>query len=88
MEFEGCCYICFKMERANEQTLPGRLLALIGSDGLDPRTLVGESEAPAYDKYDEYLPPSLLREAFAADRLAPEEALARLEEIADEAGRL
>ena len=88
VEFEGCCYICFKMERANEQTLPGRLLALIGSDGLDPRTLVGESESPAYDKYDEYLPPSLLREAFAADRLAPKEALARLEEIADEAGRI
>ena len=83
VEYEGCYYITFKMEKADEDTLCPLLLSLIGKDGLpDPEELVFSSEAPAIDKYDDLLPPSLLRKAYAYDRLNVKEAVERIKEEA------
>lgn len=70
IQSQGCAYITFKAKdrRAGED-----LLAAIGNiierDGLDTELLVGEGECPVYDKFDEFIPPELLRKAYAADRL-------------------
>ncbi len=85
--YEGCYDITFKMEGADERTLPARLLARLREDGgenLDARTLLSPTECPASDKYDYLLPPSLLRESYAANRLNAREAVRRWEEIARE----
>ncbi len=82
VEFEGCYAIAFKMERCTEDQLCDRLLSLIDSQRFEASDLVGESEAPANDKYDPLIPPSLLRKAYAADRLDTEEMILRLRQIA------
>ena len=70
IQSQGCAYITFKAKdrRAGED-----LLAAIGNiierDGLDTESLVGDGECPVYDKFDEFIPPELLRQAYAADRL-------------------
>ena len=51
-----------------EQTLTCKLQ----SEGIDPLSLVGEGECPVFEKYDDCLPPDLLRRAFARDRLSPD----------------
>lgn len=40
---------------------------------IDEEDLVGETEAPQLQKYDEFVPPQLLRKAFTADCLDIEE---------------
>ena len=63
-------------EGAGEQ-----LLSAIASDlniqGLDPEALVGAGELPVFEKYDDCIPPELLRQAYAADRLSPDEVIRR-----------
>ncbi len=72
-------YLTFKMRGAGEHNFLEKLRRLIRSDnGIDPETLVGKSESPAFDKYDALLPADLLRQAFAEDRLAPEEVIKRV----------
>ena len=78
IQSQGCAYITFKAKdkRAGED-----LLAAIGNiierDGLDTEQLVGDGECPVYDKFDEYIPPELLRQAYAADRLLDTEIIER-----------
>ena len=67
IEFEGCCYIKFRLATDGE-TFVRRLLE-IAEDGLSAEDLVGPAEHPVYDKFDPLLPAELLRRAFAADRL-------------------
>lgn len=72
-------YITFKMKGANEKNFIDKLSKLIRRDGgIDPHTLVGSSESPAFDKYDPILPSELLRNAFAADRLDTDEVINRI----------
>lgn len=56
------------MIRKTEQSV--RLTRKLLIEGKD---LVGEAEAPQLQKYDEFVPPRLLRKAFAADCLDTEE---------------
>lgn len=73
VEYEGCYYISFKMEGSREEDLIPKLLSLIEREGgLHAEDLVSSGETPCADKYDELLPPSLLRKAYAMDRLDPE----------------
>lgn len=74
---EGCCYITFKARYEDGEMLVPRLAAILRDEGIDPDTLVGASESPAYDKYDDYIPAELLRRAYACDRLAPDEVMRR-----------
>ncbi len=74
IEFEGCEYISFKIERGDGASLILAMYEDIEKNGMDAASLVSPSEAPSYDKYDEFVPPPLLRRAFACDRLNTEEA--------------
>ena len=76
IESFGCCYITFKMASGKKATFLSDLLALIRKDGMDPRTLIPDSETPISDKYDDYIPAELLREAYAKDHLSPDEVFA------------
>ncbi len=80
IQSEGCCYITFKARdrRAGEQLLSA-IDNIVSRDGLDTLSLVGDGECPIFDKYDELIPPELLREAYAADRLFADEIKERLE---------
>ena len=51
-------------------------------DGLSVFDLVKDSDCPAFDKYDPHIPPSLLRKAYATDRLDLGEAKKRLQDLA------
>ncbi len=74
---EGCYYITFKCRSDAGE----RLLDAVNSDlnlsGLDPEALVGDGECPVFEKYDDCIPSELLRAAYAADRLNPEEVIRR-----------
>lgn len=66
---EGCCYITFKATGDAGTDLLSHMRSIVERDGIDPAGLVRDGECPVFDKYDEYIPPELLREAYAADRL-------------------
>ena len=68
LEFEGCYYMTFRLENGRGDDLL-RHLASIAEIGIDPEDLVGAAEAPAFNKYDPYIPPSLLRRAYIEDKL-------------------
>ena len=84
IEFEGCYYMTFRMERGNDYDLISHLAGLAATDGIDCRALVESGELPLFEKYDEHIPGELLRSAYAADRLRADEAEARLQEILQE----
>ncbi len=77
IQSEWCWYITFKARNGEGRHLEEHLCAILARDGIDPHRLVFSGECPVYDKYDDYLPPELLREAFAADRLNPDEVFMR-----------
>lgn len=77
IQSEGCCYITFKSKGQARDTFLPALQDILGRDGLDTSTLVGDGECPIFDKYDDYIPPELLRAAFAQDRLQADEILDR-----------
>ncbi|MBO5101497.1 MAG: ATP-dependent helicase, partial [Clostridia bacterium] len=77
IQSEGCCYITFKGKDGKDADYERRICDIIERDGLSPDELVFDGECPVFDKYDEYVPPELLREAYALDRLCPEEVVNR-----------
>lgn len=50
---------------------------IIDRDGINTRELVAEDECPMYEKYDDFIPAELLREAYSVDRLLADEILER-----------
>ncbi len=78
---EGCCYITFRAERESGVNLTAALASLLATVPPTAEMLVGEGEAPCFEKYDECIPPALLRRAYAVDRLNLDEALHRLGEV-------
>jgi ATP-dependent Lhr-like helicase len=84
LDFEGCCYMTFRMERGNDYELIKTLAEKAARDGIDCASLVATGELPIFDKYDDYIPGELLRKAYAADKLRPDEAERRLQEILGE----
>ena len=81
LEFEGCCYMTFRMERGSDIELVRRLERLARTEGIDCESLVSNNETPIFDKYDDYIPAELLRRAYAADKLRADEAEERLIEL-------
>ena len=49
--------------------------------GIDPESLVEAGELPVFEKYDDYVPGELLRQAYATDRLTVPPVAKRLHEI-------
>ena len=74
IEFEGCYYITFKMEKITDLNLITHLLNRVERDGIDRYALVESGEIPVFEKYDNYVPYELLRKAYAADKLRSDEA--------------
>ena len=85
IEYEGCCYITFRYDGADGEERICRSLELICKNGVDKNDLVSPSEAPVFEKYDDYIPASLLRRAYAADRLRTDEMIPRISEMRAEA---
>ena len=50
------------------EELIGGILSTL-QEAIDPITLLGPKEAPQIHKYDDFVPPALLRKAFAVDHL-------------------
>ena len=84
LEFEGCYYITFRMERGNDYDLVSQLARVASEEGVNCESLVQSGEVPLFEKYDEHIPADLLRRAFAIDRLRPDEVERRLAEILSE----
>ena len=81
LEFEGCYYVTFRMERGNDYDLISHLAGIAETDGIDCQGLVRNGETPLFEKYDEHIPGELLRKAYAMDRLRADEAEERLREL-------
>lgn len=77
IQSEGCYYIKFKAKDDAGKNLLYEIKDILDRDGLDTHTLVRDGECPVFDKYDEYIPPELLRIAYAEDRLLADEILER-----------
>lgn len=84
IEHEAGAYITFKMENGNDYSLAKGLADEVKRNGIIPMSLLAQTENPVFDKYDEYLPNSLLHKAYAADKLLPSEAEERIIEIYNE----
>ena len=79
IQSQGCCYITFKAKGDAGARFIQNLEGIIARDGLNTEDLVANGECPVFDKYDEYIPPELLRLAYARDRLSAEEVISRFE---------
>lgn len=77
IQSESCCYITFKAKERSEESLMDHISNVISRDGIDTFDLVFDGELPVFDKYDEYVPAELLRDAFAVDRLFADEVIER-----------
>ncbi len=84
LEYEGCYFITFKMAHGNDFDLISTLCEAIRREGLDGEALVGQGEVPVFEKYDDEVPPELLRRAYAVDKLNVDEAAKRMLEIEEE----
>ncbi|MBQ9086223.1 MAG: DEAD/DEAH box helicase [Clostridia bacterium] len=84
MDFEGCNYMTFRMERGNERALLDGLLCRFSEVDEPAQELVSPRELPVFEKYDQYIPGDLLRHAYATDRLNLSEARKRLSQIVQE----
>jgi hypothetical protein len=52
----------------------------IAENGIDLDALISPTEAPVFEKYDEFIPSELLRKAYREDKLRDDEILKRVYE--------
>lgn len=83
IEFEGCNYLSFKMEKASGKQLIYGLCDILEKERPEPISLIGKTDNPAFDKYDPYIPTELLRKAYAEDKMDMSELYTRLPELRD-----
>ena len=81
IEFEGCCYMTFKMEQPSDYEFIAELCRRVEREGIDRDALAAMGDAPVFEKYDDFVPIELLRHAYAEDKLRTDEVEARLREI-------
>ncbi len=74
----GCYYITFKSEKGNETAIINALKEINESDTLLLSELVAQNEYPSFDKYDPYLPHSLLLQSYTENHLCLIEAEYRI----------
>ncbi len=87
LEFEGCYYLMFKMERGTDYEFIKTLNDIVSVEGIDKSRLVNVNEMPVFEKYDDFIPAELLRRQYAADKLRVDEIYARLPELLRELER-
>ena len=73
MEFDGCYYMMFKMEKGSDYEFIHELCAIVKNSGIDKSALVNVNEMPVFEKYDDFIPASLLRRQYEADKLRTDE---------------
>lgn len=73
MEFEGCFYMTFRLEKGDGESFVKFLKNKILTEGIDKSALVSPSECPVFEKYDDRIPSDLLRKAYVCDRLRTDE---------------
>ncbi len=78
LEYEGCNYMTFRMERGGTDDLVEAISEDVLTHGVDCLSLVETGEVPLFEKYDECLPIDLLRRAYATDRLRADEFILRV----------
>ncbi len=81
MDYEGCNYLMFRMERGSGEEFLKYLHRTYADRRVLPIELVNPKELPLFEKYDEYIPGDLLRHAYSLDRLDMEEAIQRIEQM-------
>lgn len=81
ISYDGCNYITFRLDSGNEEAFVAKVKCDVADRGINCAELIFPSETPIMDKYDRYIPSSLLRKAYACDRLIAEEPQIRLNEI-------
>ena len=69
-------FIQFKMKASREEFF--RVLGEMAEQPLDPMELVYKGEVPMFEKYDEFLPPELVKKGFAYGILGIDEMKARI----------
>ena len=69
VESGGCYYITFRMEKDDPVTLVKKLSDYLDSGEFTLSSLIGKTEVPLYDKYDAYLPASILQRSYAENFL-------------------
>ena len=84
IEFEGCYYITFKMEKISGTEFLANLTRAVENGGINCKALVEKSEIPVFEKYDNYIPHSLLRKAYATDKLRADEAEEQIKNMFNE----
>ena len=84
IEFEGCYYITFKMEKRSDIDFISGLLDDVERYGINCDSLVEGGEIPVFEKYDNYVPYDLLRKAYAADKLRADEVEDQIRAIFEE----
>ena len=77
VEFEGCYYISFRMEKGTPESLM-RKLGSIAASSVDAHSLMKAGETPVSEKFDEFIPSELLRSSYASDKLDAETAKKRI----------
>ena len=78
---DGCNYIMFRLDKYDEKAFSDLLMKDIQHYGIDCFELIPSSETPIYDKYDVYLPSSLLKKAYSKDKLDEKEVIERIKAI-------
>ncbi len=84
IEFEGCYYMTFRMEKGSDAELCVFMSEYLQKYGIDARSLVSSKELPIFEKYDRFVPGELLRYAYSVDKLNAEETEKRIYDIAGE----
>ncbi len=84
LEYDGCNYMTFRMERGTGEDLLSYLSREYAYKQTSVQSLVSPKELPVFEKYDPYIPAELLRHAYATDRLDLQEATDRVMEIKKE----
>ena len=81
IEYESCYYTTFKMEVGDDRSYIAELHNKIMNEGIDKDSLIGANETPVFEKYDEFIPSTLLRAAYREDKLQTNEIIKRIPEI-------
>ena len=81
IQFSGAPFEPEMVKRVSEASGLPVVLTHVPMDRIlnDTEALVNGGECPVFDKYDEFIPPELLRLAYALDRLSADEVLERFE---------
>ena len=68
----------FKLDTTDGTAWLCRLADLVREKGIDCHALMESGEVPVFEKYDDCIPPALLRRAYATDRLRADEVIDRV----------